>query len=193
MARGVRDGLRRLCELDERADGGNGPAVCGLLRGPRPRAKRCDGLWACPRAPGAIAMTRPRTAFVLSGGASLGALQVGMLRALYERGITADLLVGTSVGALNAAFIASRPQTPATATELATVWSNVGRADAFPVGLRTFVGGLIGQRDHLVPTHALPRIVRSHLQLDDLAEAAIPLHVIAFDITTAAEAVLSEG
>jgi predicted acylesterase/phospholipase RssA len=42
---------------------------------------------------------RPRTAFVLSGGASLGALQVGMLRALYEHGITADLFVGTSIGA----------------------------------------------------------------------------------------------
>src|SRR3954452_25134230 len=94
-----------------------------------------------PAPPGSRATRarRPRTAFVLSGGASLGALQVGMVRALYERGVTADLLVGTSVGALNAAFIASRPQTPATATELATVWSNVGRADAFPVGLRTFV------------------------------------------------------
>ena len=138
-------------------------------------------------------MTRPRTAFVLSGGASLGALQVGMLHALYERGITADLFVGTSVGALNAGFIASRPQTPATATELATVWSGVGRADAFPVGLRTFFGGLIGQRDHLVPTRGLRRIVRHHLELDDLAEADIPLHVIAFDITTGEEAVLSEG
>src|SRR3954451_4763896 len=142
MARGVRDGLRRLCELDERADGGNGPAVCGLLRGPRPRAKRCDGLWACPRAPGAIAMTRPRTAFVLSGGASLGALQVGMLRALYERGITADLLVGTSVGALNAAFIASRPQTVTTAKELARVWRALQRDDVFPINIRTVVNGL---------------------------------------------------
>ena len=51
----------------------------------------------------------PRTAFVLSGGASLGALQVGMLRALYERGVAPDLLVATSAGAVNAAFIASRP------------------------------------------------------------------------------------
>jgi hypothetical protein len=50
----------------------------------------------------------PRTAFVLAGGGSLGAMQVGMLRALYERGIAPDLLVGTSAGALNAAFIATR-------------------------------------------------------------------------------------
>jgi hypothetical protein len=53
----------------------------------------------------------PRTAFVLAGGASLEALQAGMLRALYERGITPDFLVGTSAGALNAAYVASRPQT----------------------------------------------------------------------------------
>ena len=66
--------------------------------------------------------SRPRTAFVLSGGASLGALQVGMLEALYERGITPDFLVGTSVGALNAAFVASRLQSPETATELGRRW-----------------------------------------------------------------------
>ena len=64
----------------------------------------------------------PRTAFVLSGGASLGALQAGMLRALYERAITPDVLVATSAGGLNAAFVASRPQTVQTAKELADVW-----------------------------------------------------------------------
>ena len=46
------------------------------------------------------------TAFVLSGGGSLGAVQVGMLQALVDHQITPDLLVGTSAGALNAAFIA---------------------------------------------------------------------------------------
>jgi NTE family protein len=57
----------------------------------------------------------PDVAFVLSGGAALGAIQVGMLRALYEQGIGPDVIVGTSAGALNGAFIASRPQTVATA------------------------------------------------------------------------------
>ena len=46
------------------------------------------------------------TAFVLSGGGSLGAVQVGMLRALAVRSVTPDSFVGTSVGALNAAFVA---------------------------------------------------------------------------------------
>jgi NTE family protein len=54
-----------------------------------------------------------RVAFVLSQGASPGAVQVGMLHALYERGIAPQLIVGTSVGAVNGAFMASRPQTSA--------------------------------------------------------------------------------
>jgi NTE family protein len=137
--------------------------------------------------------TSPPTAFVLSGGASLGALHAGMLHALYENGITADLLVGTSVGALNAAFVASRPQTPATARELARVWRGVQREDAFPVSLKTLVGGLSGNRDHLVPTRGLRQIVRRHVQLHDLADALTPLHVVAFDISAGDEAVLSEG
>src|SRR6476619_4579186 len=136
---------------------------------------------------------RPRTAFVLSGGASLGALQVGMVHALYERGVTADLLVGTSVGALNAAFIASRPQTPQTARELARAWCGIERADAFPVSLRTMVGGLAGHRDHLVPAHGLRRIVERHVELDDLADAPVPLSLVAFDVNAGTEVVLCDG
>lgn len=47
-------------------------------------------------------------AFVLSGGASLGAVEVGMLQALSRAGIAPDLIVGTSVGALNGAWVAGR-------------------------------------------------------------------------------------
>jgi len=54
----------------------------------------------------------PPTAFVLAGGAALGAMQTGTLRALYEHGIVPDLLAGTSAGTLNAAFLASRPPAP---------------------------------------------------------------------------------
>ena len=77
----------------------------------------------------------PVTAFVLSGGASLAAAQVGMLQALYERGIEPDFLVGTSAGALNAAFVASRRQTRATAMKLGRVWRDLRREDVFPFSL----------------------------------------------------------
>jgi NTE family protein len=116
-----------------------------------------------------------------------------MLRALYERGVTADLLVGTSVGALNAAFIASRPQTPETVRQLARAWRSIERADAFPVSLRTMVGGLAGHRNHLVPAHGLRRIVERYVELDDLADARVPLSLVAFDVSAAEEAVLCDG
>jgi NTE family protein len=135
----------------------------------------------------------PRTAFVLSGGASLGALQVGMLEALYERGITPDFLVGTSVGALNAAFVASRPQSPQTAKELGRVWRELQREDVFPVSMSALVGGVCGRRDHLVPDRELRRLIRRYIQFGDLADAAIPLHRVAFDLIGGCELPLSEG
>lgn len=118
----------------------------------------------------------PVTAFVLSGGASLAAAQVGMLQALYERGIEPDFLVGTSAGALNAAFVASRPRTRATATQLAQVWRDLRREDVFPVSLAALVGGMAGRRDHLIPDRGLRQLVRRHLEFDDLADAPVPLH-----------------
>ena len=134
-----------------------------------------------------------QTAFVLSGGASLGALQVGMLQALYERGVVPDLLVATSVGALNAAFIASRPQTVTTARELGRVWRNLQREDIFPVSMSALLGGFCGCRNHLVPDRGLRRLVRRHLEFEDLADAAVPLHLVAFDLAAGRELLLSEG
>jgi NTE family protein len=135
----------------------------------------------------------PCTAFVFSGGASLGALQVGMLRAVYERGITADLLVGASVGALNAAFVASRSQSVATADELARVWSGLKREHVFPVSISKLVRGLCGHCDHLVPDRGLRRLIAEHVEFDDIADAAIPLHVVAFDVKDGHEVLLSHG
>jgi NTE family protein len=135
----------------------------------------------------------PLTAFVLSGGASLGALQVGMLRALYERGVVPDLLVGTSAGALNAAFVASRPQTPATADELARIWRGLQREDVFPVSARALIGGVTSHRDHLFPDRGLSGLVRRHLQVERLEQARIPLHVVALDLLSGEEVRLSHG
>ena len=144
-------------------------------------------------APTDLGPERPRTAFVLSGGASLGALQVGMLEALYERGIVPDVLVATSVGALNAAFIASRAQTVATARALARVWRDLQREDVFPVSLSALVGGVCGRRDHLVPDHGLRRLITRYLEFDDLAGAPIPLHLVAFDLAEGREVLVSRG
>jgi NTE family protein len=133
------------------------------------------------------------TAFVLGGGGVLGAVEVGMLRALFERGVVADLLVGTSVGALNAAFLASRPQRPDTAQALARVWRDLHREHIFPVNMRALLGGLRGQRDHLVTSRGVRRLVQRHVEFDDLVDATVPLHVVAFDVVTGRDVLLSSG
>ena len=135
----------------------------------------------------------PKTAFVLSGGAALGAIQAGMLRALYERGVQADLIVGTSVGAVNGAFIASRPQTPETADELADIWRGIGRGDVFPLNPVTGFLGFFGARDHLVPDASLRRLLADHLEFERLQDAPVELHVIATDVLSGAEVRLSRG
>jgi hypothetical protein len=135
----------------------------------------------------------PRTAFVLAGGAALGAMQAGMVRALYERGIAPDLLIGTSAGALNAAFLASRPATVATAEELAAVWRGLRRSDIFPLRPGTLISGLAGRHDHLITGRALRRLAARHLQLQRLEQAPVPLHLVAFDLLIGTEVRLSDG
>ena len=123
---------------------------------------------ADPAAGGAAC--EPRTAFVLAGGAALGAMQAGMVHALYERGIAPDLLIATSAGALNAAFLASRPATAATAQELAALWRGLRRSDILPLRPATLIGGLAGRRDHLIPDRALRRLAARHLHVIVVAD-----------------------
>ena len=67
------------------------------------------------------------TAFVLGGGGVLGAVEVGMLRALFEAGVTPELVLGTSVGALNGALVARDP-TPNVVEKLDELWKGVGES-----------------------------------------------------------------
>lgn len=132
-------------------------------------------------------------AFVFSGGASLGAAQAGMLQALYEHGLRPDLMVGTSVGAINAAFAASRPPTVAAAAELAAIWRRVGRGDVFPANPLTAGLGLLGVRAHAVPDSALRRLLTRHCVIENLEDAAVGLHVVAADVLSGEEVLLSDG
>jgi len=140
-----------------------------------------------------IANDKPKVAFVLSGGASLGAIQAGMLRALYERGIKPDVIVGTSAGAMNGAFIASRPQTVATADALATVWRDLKRGQVFPMNPLTGLLGFLGTRDHLVPASGLRKLIARNIEHEVLQDLPIPLHVVAVDVISGEELRLSTG
>ena len=139
------------------------------------------------------AWTSPdRVAFVLSGGASLGAVQVGMAQALEERGVRPDLIVGASVGALNGAWMSARGDR-AGLEELARVWTSLKRGDVFPLRPLTGLFGFLGRSDHLVNASGLERLLRRHLPFERLEDAPIPLHVVATEVTTGLEVTLTRG
>src|SRR5437764_15272805 len=95
-----------------------------------------------------------REAVVFSGGGSLGAAQVGALQALYEAGIVPDVVVGCSVGALNAAYLAVDP-TAERVRSLEELWRRMDRADVFPGGRFSVARKLAGRDDHLYSNRGL--------------------------------------
>lgn len=132
------------------------------------------------------------TAFVLSGGSSLGAVQAGMVSVLIDAGIRPDLIVGTSVGALNGAWLASHPG-PAGAQLLREVWLSVRRRDIFPCSPIRIVRGLTGRIDHTVSSAPLARWMAVRAPFFQLEQAPIPLHVLATDLLRGTPVVLSTG
>jgi NTE family protein len=124
---------------------------------------------------------RPREAFVFSGGGSLGAAQVGAVQALFEAGITPDVVVGCSVGALNAAYVAVDPS-PQRAAELAELWRRMTRTRIFPDGRFRVAQRLAAREDHLYSRHGLGSVIAEGVGVDDLAGTAIPCHVVTTDL-----------
>ncbi|MGD9702893.1 MAG: patatin-like phospholipase family protein [Ilumatobacteraceae bacterium] len=131
------------------------------------------------------------TAFVLSGGAALGAVQVGMLQALETAGIRPDLVVGTSVGAINAAWIAGDPS-GARLDDLEALWLSLRRGQVFPSGPAGLFG-LLGRRSGLVDQRQLRRLISRHVTYELLEDAGVPLHVVVTDVLTGRDVRLSRG
>ena len=115
-----------------------------------------------------------RTAFVFAGGGSFGAIQVGMMHSLAAHGVSADMVVGSSVGALNGAFYAGDP-TLNGVLRLETIWRGLLRQDVFPVTWRTLLG-FLWRRDFLMRIcRMLVRIRRMDFQFaDDLHTSQPP-------------------
>ncbi|MEV6911834.1 patatin-like phospholipase family protein [Amycolatopsis sp. NPDC051071] len=129
--------------------------------------------------------------FVLGGGGSLGAMQVGMLQAISEAGISPDLVVGTSVGSLNAAVLALGDEPGA---RLTRIWSRMTRHEAFPGGVLSQVRTLRHSKTNLFPNTGLAAIVDEHVgegvRFEDLA---LPLGVVATDVDTAEPLLIRSG
>ena len=118
-----------------------------------------------------------RTAFVFAGGGDLGAVQVGMLRELMHAGVSADLVVGSSVGAINAAYFAGATNA-AGVEKLEKVWRGLRRHDVFPVTFRSVLG-FMGGADNLIDPSNLRRLIEHNIPFPNLEDAPIPVHVVA--------------
>jgi NTE family protein len=134
----------------------------------------------------------PIVAFVLQGGGSLAAGQVGMLRALLEAGIRPDMVVGSSAGALNAVAFAQNP-TEAGLDELQELWARIRRSDIFPFSPRHLLHGLTGRRSGLVSPDRLRALLARCIGVGDLEDTVIPVRVVTTDAATGRPAVLSSG
>ncbi len=138
-------------------------------------------------------LTRKRgsVAFVLSGGGPFGAIQVGFLRALLDFGIVPDLMIGASVGALNASLIANDP-TERGAHALTEVWLRMRKDDMFPGGRFETMMHAVRRGSHVYSSAGLRRIIASALPLA-FEELTVPLHVVATDLASGDETWFSSG
>ena len=121
--------------------------------------------------------TQHRNVFVLSGGAARGAVQVGMLEVLIGHGIVPHAFVGTSVGALNAAFMGWRPDS-ARVRELRGKWLQMSTRDIFPGGTLARVGHLLRQRPYLFSSAALARLIEDWRPVEMLEDLPVPVRVV---------------
>ncbi|MFN8489938.1 MAG: patatin-like phospholipase family protein [Caldilineaceae bacterium] len=131
-------------------------------------------------------------AFAFSGGASLGAVQVGMLRALRTAGIQPDLIVGTSVGALNGAVIADQGL-DAGIEQLTDLWTHTRCTDLFPGGALAQLGCLLQTGRSLFRQDGLLRLMQATLGARTFAALKLPLGVVATELRNLRSALFTQG
>lgn len=138
-------------------------------------------------------------AFVLQGGGGLAAAQVGQLRALWECGITPDLVVGASAGAINAVAFTQDPSEESL-NRLERAWTRLRAGDILPTGvfslvssLPSVVTGLLGWHDGVLSARPLRRLIERNVDVTHLEDTQVPVHVVATDLASGQPTVLSTG
>jgi NTE family protein len=132
------------------------------------------------------------TAFVFSGGANMGCAQVGMLKAIYEHGVRPDVLIGTSVGALNAAALATNPTLDGV-NELCEFWKGIKTSDVFPGGSFSRAWNLLKRDLYLVENSGLSRVIDRATSVREIEELQLPVRIVTTDLATGQEIVFNRG
>lgn len=140
----------------------------------------------------ADALPRP-VAFVFSGGANHGALQVGQLQALAAAGITPDMVVAVSAGAFNGVMLAQhRGDVRVAAAELDRVWRGLTRQHIFPGGLHEQAWRIVTGRS-VFPSSGLRKLLADELLVSEFAELDVPLGVLATEVLHGKPRLFTEG
>ena len=129
--------------------------------------------------------------FVLSGGANLGSLHVGMLKALLEAGIKPDVVVGTSIGAVNAAHLAFDPSLE-NLEGLEECWRSVRARDIFPFSPVRNARALF-REGAFFSSHRWRDFLTERLQYETFEETAVPLRITATDYEEGRSIVFDSG
>jgi len=133
-----------------------------------------------------------RTAFVLAGGGSRGAVQVGMLSELISRGIRADRVYGASVGAINGAAYSGDP-TAENIERMADIWRGVTGADIFP---RSALDGpwlFLQKRPSVHANSGVRKIIQAGISFENLEDALIPFELVTTSLTDGRERWMAHG
>ncbi len=135
---------------------------------------------------------RARTAFVLSGGGNQGVVQIGQLRALIERGIVPDVVIGCSAGALNGAALCYAPNLTGL-DRLGAVWADLRTNDVFPGGKISRTWNVLRKSTHLFPNEGLAGVIERATPARSFADLAVPLRVVTADLDSGEEVVFCRG
>ena len=133
-----------------------------------------------------------KTAFVFAGGGSLGAIQVGMLRELISWGVTPDMVVGASAGAINAAYFACHPDADG-AARLESLWRGIRRTEIMPWSWRSLFAMFTRRQGYLVDAGGLRKLLARNFGQTRVENTPVQLNVVATDMINGEEVVLSEG
>jgi NTE family protein len=136
-----------------------------------------------PESAGLLALPRP-VAVAVGGGGVLGAAHVGVGYALEQRGFAPDLIIGTSVGALNGAVAAAHPDRAA--QWLDQVWTQARRREVFPLGY-------LSSRASVFADRGLRRLIAQAGLPSRIEHLAVPFTAVAMDLVTGAQALLDHG
>jgi NTE family protein len=131
------------------------------------------------------------TAFVLGGGGLLGAHEVGMLRALSDAGIRPDLIVGTSIGAVNGAFVAADPEKAA--ERLGELWRSESLGLVFSETVWGRAVRLARSGTHLHAIEPLHQLLGDKLPARDFTDLQLPFQCVAASIENATAQWFSSG